>query len=167
MGGVELAQGTDRAVAQALGVAQEEVELVSEHQREDVGRPAHEQVIEEARRAAPLPRRPGADGRGMGSLTIVPVAGDECGVGIAGRAEVGRVGAHEVQVGDQGMRHRHRRVVAPQLGGEVDGVGVEPHEAIDRPVVQLDRRPIARHHVAVDVAGERRGRHRSLLVSGC
>ena len=108
MGRVELAQGADRPVAQARGVAEEEVELVPEHQRQHVGRPAHEQVVEPARRAAPVAAEPGADRRGVGLLALVAAGRHERLVGVAGRGQVGGVGAHQVQVGDQGVGHRCR-----------------------------------------------------------
>ena len=79
--------------------------------------------------------------------------GDEGSVRLAGRGQVGGIGAHQVQVGDQRLGHRRRDVVADELGRQVHDVGVEPHEPVDRPVVALDRVGIARHRVAVGVGG--------------
>ena len=73
----ELAQRPDRTIAEALGVAEEEVELVPEHQRKGVGRPADEQVVEPTRGAVPVAAQPGADGAGVRLLAVVAVGGDE------------------------------------------------------------------------------------------
>ena len=51
---IELAQRSDRAIAQTLGVAEEEVQLVPDHQREDVGRPADDQFVERPGGAFPV-----------------------------------------------------------------------------------------------------------------
>ena len=46
MVGVELSQRSNRAVAEVLCVAEEEVELVTDHQRQQVGGPPAEEVVE-------------------------------------------------------------------------------------------------------------------------
>ena len=104
----QLAKGADRTVAQALRVAEEEVELVPEHQRQHVGRPADQQVVEAACGTGPVAGHPGADRRRVGLLAGVAVRRRERLVGVAGRCHVGGIGAHQVQVGDQRVRHRRR-----------------------------------------------------------
>ncbi len=72
--GVELAQRPDRTVAKVLCIAQEEIELVPEHQRQHVGRPVAQQLIEERCRAVPVAAEPRRDRRGMSLLAIVRFA---------------------------------------------------------------------------------------------
>ena len=148
---VELAQRPQRTIAQPDGVAGEEVELVTEHQREHVRRPLHEQVVEAAGRTAPVARRPRTDRRGVCPLAIV---GRRTGQGSQRRVrgdEVGDVRAHQVEVGRQHLGHGHRVGSTGELAGGVERIRVEPQQPIDRPVVQGDTAGIARHRVAVCV----------------
>ncbi len=147
----ELAQRPDRPIAQVLGVAEEEVELMPEHQGQQVAGPADQQLVEPAGGCRPVASLPGADRRCVGLFTGVAVGGGERLVGIAGGGEVGRVGAHQVQVRDQGVCHRCWCVLPGELGREVDRLGVVADQPIDRPVVALDAVGVARHRVAVGV----------------
>ena len=124
---------------------------MTEHQGQHVGRPLQEQVVEAAGRTAPVARRPRADRRGVRLLAVVGRRTGEGGQRLAGRGDIGDVGAHQVEVGGEHVGHRDRVGAAGELVGEVDRLGVEAHQTIDRPVVQGDRVGVARHRVAVCV----------------
>ena len=61
------------------------------------------------------------------------------------------VGAHEVEVGDERVGHRGRVRRTDELGRQVDDVGVEAHESVDRPVVSRNGVGVGRHRQAVRV----------------
>ena len=107
------------------------------------GRSASARAARRGARAAPCqsPATQARDGGGVGLLALVaarrrPAPRGRC----AADVEVGGVGAHEVEVGDEGVGHRRRRRRAGELGGEVDDLGVVAQQAVDGPVVQGDRR---------------------------
>ena len=60
-----------RAVAQVAGIAEEEVELVPDLQRQHVGRPGEQQVVEDRRGTVPVAGEPCADGRGVHRRALV------------------------------------------------------------------------------------------------
>ena len=169
-------QRADRAsgtVTEVAGIAEEEVELVPDHQRQEVGRPLLQEVVEPAGGAGPVAIEPRRDDTGMHRLPRVGRHARQRVTGSAGVVQVGHVGAHQVEIRHEDVRHRGFRLLLDELAGEIDGEGIEAQQAIHRTVVQGDRVGGARHRVPVVVAsaaiggaggvGDHGRSHRSLL----
>ena len=88
-------------------MAGEEVDLVTDLQREQVVRMADAQVLQDAARAVPLAVGQCAGGRDVLGLALGGRAARGGGMRLARSRQAGRLGAEQVQVGHQHMGHRH------------------------------------------------------------
>ena len=147
----ERRQRAARAVAQLVGGTDEEVELVHEHERQQIGRPLDQHVVQRGRSAVPIARQPRPDRPGVALLPIVRVRRHQRRVGIGGRGEIVDVGAHQVEVRPRGARHRcrvGRFDERHRLGHEI---GMEPHHPVEQFVVGGDGVAVTAHRVAVRI----------------
>ena len=69
-----------------------------------------------------------AIGGGVRRLSLVERERVECRDSTPGAVEVRNVGRHERQVGQEHLRHRHRRVLRGQLLSHPEHVGVIPQQ---------------------------------------
>ena len=159
--GAERAERSADAIAQIHRVAEEEVELVADEQRQHVGRPANQQVVEQARRQRPVAVRPGLHDGAVGELALVAGGGSQRPASGSRAVEVAGVGRGELQV--RHVRHRHRHVgVLGAEGAEVVEHGGSVGEQVGHcGVVRSDCVGRAGHLVLVLVES-----HASLLEVG-
>ena len=155
MVGVERGQAATGSVAQVRGVAEEEVQLVADLERQQVGRPD----LQHARRgvaaaACPVTLRPCLDRGVVASFAIVH---RELGHGRAHRPrrrDIAKVGARQVQVGEQRLGHGGVGVLAGELAGQGQDVVVVAQQAIDGLVVERDCLGCAAERVVVSIRRE-------------
>ena len=62
----------DHSEAHVLHFTPEEVELMADHEGQQVGRPPDEELVEEAGGAVPVARRPGVDDGQVRPFPVVP-----------------------------------------------------------------------------------------------
>jgi hypothetical protein len=147
----ELAKHPQRPIAEVGRVAQEEVELMTEHECEHIGGPLRQKFVELRRRAVPITVEPCTDRSRVGAFALVGGYVVQLAPRRARRGKIVGIGAHQVEVGGQCRRHRNRVAVPGEFTHEFQHVGVKSDQAIDRPVVQGDGVGISRHGVAVNV----------------
>ena len=130
--GIEGEAGAPDAVAQVGGVAEEEVELVADEQRQQVGGPPRQQRVELAGGAVPVARRPRVDRRQMGGLPLVEGQRVQVGGQLLGAGQVGGVGGRQRHVRSQDLAHGEPGLVLGQRRHLVDQVDVVAQQAIER-----------------------------------
>ena len=119
------------------GVAEEEVEEVADLQRQQVGGPCEEDLIEDGRGAQPITAEPCANRRHVHRRMGVHRRAPHLPVSCSRRGELRHVGGGEAEVRHQRIAHREVGMFGGQRAGQLDDLGLVAQQQVEGAFVRV------------------------------